>query len=210
MPSIKYIPFLVLLAICSCRNNKTGNKAAADRGRDPVQKTTAEKDTSDIKPPSGNYQNPDLVRLIFNKAAQIDTMKISDSIYLENEDFMEHMTDGGGSVTGYFAGDRLLKINQWVGLSYGIIEQDFYFDGEELIYVSEHEKNFHVDSNGTDHSRFSDTEFRGDYFFRRNKMVDMVTLGHNRFESDENDPEKEFLETAASLKKLILRKRKKK
>ena len=207
---MKYIPIVLLLTVYSCDNSKGENNTATDGFSDSMQKSTSLKGAHDAGPPSGNYRNPEPVRLIYNLAAKTDTMKITDSIYLENEGFMEQMTDGGGSLTGYFAGDRLLKIKQWVGLSYGIIEQRFYFDGDELIYVQEHEKNFHIDSNGTDHSRFSDTEFRGDYFFRNNKMIDLVTLGHNRFDIDGNDPEKEFLETAADLKKIILRKRKKK
>jgi hypothetical protein len=36
----------------------------------------------------------------------------------------------------------------------------------------------------------------------------MVSLGHNRFEIDTNDPEKEFLTTAAKYRNMILNKRK--
>ena len=38
--------------------------------------------------------------------------------------------------------------------------------------------------------------FEGNFYFDNNKILDHVTLGHNRFENDSNDPEKEFLETA--------------
>ena len=36
---------------------------------------------------------------------------------LENEEFMDHATDGGGSLTGYFKSGELRKIVSWVGLS---------------------------------------------------------------------------------------------
>jgi hypothetical protein len=206
---MKYISCIILFALSSCDNNKTVNQPLPVTRQDASEKRTAIKDSFDVSPPSGGFKNPEMVRSIYNAAVGIDKKKISDSVYLENEDFMEQMTDGGGSVTGYFAENRLLKIRQWIGLSYGIIDQTYYFEGDELMYVLEREKNFQVDSNGIDHSRFSDTEFRGDYFFRGRKMVDMVTLGHNRFDTDENEPEKEFLESAAHLRKLILGKRKK-
>ena len=108
---------------------------------------------------------------------------------------MENMTDGGGSLTGYFDSDKLIKMKVWIGFSWGVRQNIYYFKDGQLAYVLETEDGFYVDSTGIDHSRF-DMHFEGNFYFDNNKILDHVTLGHNRFENDSNDPEKEFLETA--------------
>jgi hypothetical protein len=147
------------------------------------------------------------VRRIQKYVSQISKQKFEDSLELENEEFMENMTDGGGSLTGYFENDKLLRIKEWIGLSYGVTQHNFYFRKDQLVFVLETEDHFYIDSTGTDHSRF-DQHFRGDYYFTNNKLVDMVSLGHNRFEIDTNDPEREFLQLATKYQQLILKKKK--
>ena len=41
------------------------------------------------------------------------------------EDFLEHTSDGGAELTGYFSKVELVKISEWIGLSYGIRQRDF-------------------------------------------------------------------------------------
>ena len=111
-------------------------------------------------------------------------------------------------MTGYFQNDNLVRVKEWIGLSYGVTEHNFYFNKNRLVYVLETEDDFYVDDSlGTDHSRFGQ-HFRGDYYFTKSKLIDMVTLGHNRFEIDTNDPEKEFLNLAAKYQRIILNKTK--
>jgi len=153
---------------------------------------------------SGDFADTAIIKEKQRIVKSIDNIRLKDSLELENEDFMENMTDGGGSLVGYFINGELVKINEWVGLSYGIMQHNFYFHKGLLIYVRETEDDFYVDdSSGTDQSRFGQ-HFQGDYYFSGNKLIDMVTLGHNRFEIDTNDPEKEFLQTAAGYRKIIL------
>lgn len=153
-----------------------------------------------------SFKDTSEVKSIQEYVSQIDKQKGMDSLVIENEEFMENMSDGGGSLTGYFFNSKLLQIKEWIGLSYGIRQHNFYFNNNRLVYVREIEDDFYVDNSGTDQARF-DQHFKGDYYFTNNKLIDMVTLGHNRFEIDTNDPEKEFLEIAVKYQKIILHKR---
>ena len=106
----------------------------------------------------------------------VDRWKFKDSLELDCEEFTEETPDQGASLTGYFRNNELIKIKDWIGLSYGIMQHSFYFDNDQLIYVYETEDDFYIDdSSGTDLSRF-DQHFRGDYYFGHNKLVDYVTL----------------------------------
>lgn len=154
------------------------------------------------------FVDSNLIKKIHLIVKSIDDHTFKDSVELENEDFLENMTDGGGSLTGYFNNGELVKIKEWVGLSYGIIQHSFYFRKGQLAYVLETEDDFYVnDSFQKDYTKFGQ-HFRGDYYFSDNKLAGMLTLGHNRFEDDANDPEKEFLSTASQYRKLILTRRK--
>jgi hypothetical protein len=135
----------------------------------------------------------------------LNSSKIKDSVYLENEDFMENSTDGGGSLTGYFQNGNLVKIDEWYGISWGVLQVSYYFDNSSLVFVRETEDHFYIDdSTGIDPSRF-DSQFRGEYYFNKGKLFDEVSLGHNRFENEENNPEKEFNQRAKENKDIILK-----
>src|SRR5215467_12446308 len=51
------------------------------------------------------------------------------------EEFLGHGTDNGGSLDGYFKGDTLNKIVEWVGLSNRVIQNEYYFDKGKLVFV---------------------------------------------------------------------------
>src|SRR5262245_30234971 len=46
---------------------------------------------------------------------------------LDCEEITENVPDGGCELTGYYKKDSLLKITEWVGLSYGNRAREFYF-----------------------------------------------------------------------------------
>ena len=147
------------------------------------------------------------VRVIQKYVNQIKKQKFEDSVELEEEQFLDNVTDGGGSLIGYFQNGQLLQVKEWVGLSYGVTQRNFYLKKGQLVCVLETEDDFYVDdSSGTDHSVFGQ-HFRGDYYFTNNKLVDVVTLGHNRFEIDTNDPEEQFVKLVTKYQKLILNER---
>src|SRR5258706_8459542 len=46
---------------------------------------------------------------------------------LSDEEFLENQPDGGGELTGYYKNDTIVKITEWIGLSYGNRTREFYF-----------------------------------------------------------------------------------
>lgn len=219
----RYISILVLITISSCSDPgpKTEPKIGSsdsfltetfdslyvegDRKSDSIYKRQTAKIIFKGEPGflSGDFADTAIIKEKQSIVRSIDHLRLKDSLELENEDFLENMTDGGGSLIGYFLNGELVKISEWVGLSYWIMQHNFYFHKGMLIYVRETEDDFYVDdSSGTDQSRFGQ-HFRGDYYFTGNKVIDMVAPGHNRFEIDTNDPEREFLQTSAAYRKII-------
>jgi len=116
------------------------------------------------------------------------------NVYLDQLQFSKNITDGGGSITGYFKNIKLVKVVRWIGLSYGFIVDEFYLDNDKLIFVHESENTFNYnDTTGEfDYDNIA-VKFNGRYWFSNNKMIDVVSSGHNRFESDKADAEKDFL-----------------
>jgi hypothetical protein len=45
---------------------------------------------------------------------------------LDNEEFLEHTTDNGGQLTGYFKNGQLVKIIEWIGLSSCVDITEYY------------------------------------------------------------------------------------
>ncbi len=117
----------------------------------------------------------------------------------EQEEFMDHATDNGASLTFYYKNGLVYRITEWVGLSGYVVIIDYYFQSGKLVYVRDEELTYERNPvTGDLTGKFSkDDRFLGKYFFRNNKLVDQVSLGHNRFEDDEkNDAEKEFIISA--------------
>jgi hypothetical protein len=88
------------------------------------------------------------------------------------------------------------------------IQQVFYFKNNELIYSTEGITSFFPDKNGRDSSYWG-----GTYYFLKNKLIDFVTLGHGKSESDNPnawDPKREVLNNCQTAKADILRNNKRK
>ena len=117
----------------------------------------------------------------------------------EQQEFMDHVTDNGASLTVYHKNGTIYRITEWVGLSYYVIIIAYYFKSGKLIYVRDEELMYERNPvTGETTGKFSkENRFLGQYFFRNDKLFDEVSLGHNRFEDDEdNDAEKEFISSS--------------
>ena len=130
-------------------------------------------------------------------------------VVLNNEEFLDHATDGGGQLTGFYQGGQLRKIVRWTGLSNGNEITEFYFSNNKLIFVYEQFNAFIYDQE-KEILRSDTTErtFEGRYYFKDKKLIDQITTGHNRFEDDSIAPEKILLTQADENKKLLTRKSK--
>lgn len=84
------------------------------------------------------------------RVQEIDAAKYYDIRTLENEEFLEQMTDGGGELKGFVKNGQLVKIESWVGVSSCVFITEYYFDRGQLVFVQEQGLEFaYVDSTGS-------------------------------------------------------------
>jgi hypothetical protein len=99
------------------------------------------------------------------------------------EIFLGHATDGGGQLIGYFDKDTVCKIFVTVGLSYGMITDEYYFSKGQVVFVYESEKIFpeNDSSDGLNYTKLK-LSFEGRYYFENDKLIDKIIKGKRRFE----------------------------
>jgi hypothetical protein len=141
---------------------------------------------------------------LIQKVKKINKDTSLEKVVLTNEEFMPQMTDGGGELIGYFKKGEIQKISREIVLSYGIETYDYYFDNRQLVFIYEVLDGFLIDSTQKmDHSK-TEINFIGRYYFKKKKLIDSETTGHNRFDNEENDTETILLkETHENLNKLL-------
>ena len=120
----------------------------------------------------------------------------------EQEDFMDHPTDNGGSLTVYHKNGTVYRITEWVGLSGHVVIINYYFKTDKLVYVRNEELPYERNAvTGEITGKFlKNNRFLGKYLFRNDKLFEEISLGHNRFEDDEhNHAEEEFTAAAKNI-----------
>ena len=117
----------------------------------------------------GQAPNTEIARIrkVFSEVNSDTRLK---KVVLDAEDFLQETPDGGASLTGYFSKTSLVKITSWIGLSYGIQQIDFYFDGKGLIFCYVSERHFKLTDAGTDLRR-TNLVFEGRYYFKNDKLL---------------------------------------
>lgn len=104
---------------------------------------------------------------------------------LENEEFLDQMTDGGGELKGFLKNDTVFKIVEKVGLSFGVITLEYYYWNEQLIFVYEKEQTFkYDDSTGSFNYDILNTNFEGRYYFSNQKLFKTKIKGKKMFPDD--------------------------
>jgi hypothetical protein len=131
--------------------------------------------------------------------------KTLQKIILTNEQVIDHTSDGGAELIGYYKNGKLKKITRTIGVSTGMETFNYYFENEKLIFIYELFNSLVPDSSGALNYEKPETNFIGRYYFRDDKLIDNETTGHNRFEDDAVDMEASLLaeakESIARLKK---------
>jgi hypothetical protein len=100
---------------------------------------------------------------------------------LDNEEFLEHTTDNGGQLTGYFKNGQLVKIIEWIGLSSCVDITEYYLQNNKLIFAyTKGSESPYIDSLQTfDHGTINETmECR--FYFSNNKIVKTILKGSTR------------------------------
>lgn len=86
-------------------------------------------------------KNP-IIMAISQKAEAIDSIENYEILSLQNEEFLDQMTDGGSQLEAYLKNDSIYKIRVEVGLSYGVLKTEYYYWEETLIFAHQQEKVF--------------------------------------------------------------------
>lgn len=138
---------------------------------------------------------------LIDKYPEVQAMKMKidlndslKSVKMENEEFLDHMTDGGGELIGFYdSTGTIRKIKVTVFISYGVQEHVFYLNEETPILIDDTFQQFawNEETSTFDYDRF-DGGFHGTYIFQDGHLIDQISLGHNRFEDDQIDIEETF------------------
>lgn len=108
-------------------------------------------------------------------------------IRLDNESYLEEMTDRGGSLEGLYKKEQLKKMISWIGYSNRIVITEYYFDKGQLIFVYEVEKTFPLDgkTGGLDEAH-PGISYEGRYYYWRGKKIEEKVSGHKPQGTAEN------------------------
>ena len=119
-------------------------------------------------------------------------------VRLDAEDFLDGDPDGGAELKGYFKKGKPLKIYQFIGVSTGNELIEFYYSGDDLVFVFEAFKSFRVNktNDGLDHSKTTIT-FEGRYYFDKNKLIHKIVTGTSHNADAPGYPE-QFLITSSN------------
>ncbi|TDQ28618.1 hypothetical protein [Tenacibaculum caenipelagi] len=128
----------------------------------------------------------DLILKIRTEFQRINSNNQLEKIELFNEEFMGYRADGGGQLTGYFENNKLVKITEWIGPSYGSLITESYFKDNQLFFVYQKENKFKdiLDNSGEwiglDASK-EETKFEGRYYFDKNILIKQLLKGKRVF-----------------------------
>ena len=137
------------------------------------------------------------IKLIWKKVEVINKDTTLTKIVLENEEFLEDMTDGGGKLTGFLKNKEIKKIHEWVGLSNGISIKEFYFDKGQLIFVYEKFDSFVFDAKKDEFDLTkTKTIFEGRYYFSNKKLFNKSTKGNRTLSAQDESIEESLIERA--------------
>ena len=126
------------------------------------------------------------------------------TVKLSNEEFLENMTDGGGELTGFFKNDTLIKMSEWIGVSYGVIAIDYYFEDNELVFSYVQEKYFPATDSTIDRTKLI-LKFEGRYYYERDELFAQKNSGSGLW-GDSLDKSNPILNDSKRYSKLLVAK----
>lgn len=139
-----------------------------------------------------NIKNDEILQKIDTESIKLEVKNINsvknfEIITLDSEKFFKELPDGGIKVEAFIKDKEIYKIIQNVGLSYGILDTEYYFLNGQIIYITESE-NYFPDKNSDGQLEYNklDFGFRTEYFFENEVLVDVVTKGEKRFKTEDN------------------------
>ncbi len=155
-----------------------------------------------------------LIKKIRREVQNINTSKNYKIVNVDNTKLNFPDTDGGIEIVGYLKFDpventeKVYKIIEWVGLSYGNIITEYYLQAEKLIFVYQREQRFpYNDSIGVLRIDTTILGNEGRFYFRSEKLK--YKIQNNKFPyfktSSKNSTEQTFVVMKNNLLKNIPR-----
>ena len=121
----------------------------------------------------------------------------------DSEEFLGHATDNGGSLSGYYKEDSLMKIVAWVGLSNRVVQHEYYFDKGKLVFVyaTDSRCKSNDQTGEIDCSKF-DRVTKARYYFSKDKLFDAILSDKEKAKTKQQDAA-DFLTSAMGYMKLL-------
>ena len=139
---------------------------------------------------------------------EINGYKYYKTVTIDNsEDFLGQITDNGGSLTGYYKGDSLKKVVEWVGLSNKVIQNEYYYETDKLIFVYSTESlyRYYYSTKSIDYAKL-DNVFKGRYYFLNGKLIHVI-LSDTAYAANKNHNIADRLTSSDYYLKLLKKKR---
>lgn len=131
--------------------------------------------------------NEQIIKAISNRAVAAQNNMSLKPIELTAKQFLQTVEDGaGGTLTGYFKGDSLVKMNEQLYYDYGgqTIFCTFYNNQPDYGYAEEW--HFPIDSLGNINHKSISIVYEKQYYFHNGIALDSATTGKPAFDANSN------------------------
>ena len=136
------------------------------------------------------------------KYSKIDSYKSYVLVVIDDaESFLEHATDNGAQLTGYFKGDSLLKVVEEAGLSNRYVQNKYYLENDKLFFVYSNDSSYKFDDSTEtfDYSKLIFTS-GGKYYFEKGKLFHSILSNKDQQKTRDEDA----VDFLASIRKYII------
>ncbi|HAF30776.1 MAG TPA: hypothetical protein DCG75_17170 [Bacteroidales bacterium] len=153
------------------------------------------------------------IKDIREKFKTINQINSYQEIVLNNEEFLEHMTDGGGHLTGFCRNDTVYKIYTKIGLSFGVHTIEYYYWNEKPIFIYFIEDTYEqkIDSVhgflGFNIDKF-EKRFEARYYLQNDSLLEIKKKGESLYKDREIKMKEYLLERAERYLKIVKNKAK--
>ena len=118
----------------------------------------------------------EIIRTIRRDFQSINSDTSLKMISMDAEEFLDGSTDGGGELKASYKNGQLVKLVEWIGISYGNRIREFYFKEGKLFFVYDRFEAFVVKGDELDRSK-TKTSYEGRFYISDGKMVGRKQTG---------------------------------
>ncbi len=121
------------------------------------------------------------IMMVDQQVQAMNTEKDYEVRTLENEEFLEYTTDGGGELIGFVKNGELVKMVERIGLSSCVIITEYYLERSRLVFVREQGVEFaYVESTASFDPSVQKVTMEGRFYYRDNDAAPVSLKGSTR------------------------------